>query len=75
VITWMPSPKLPDCNATTHTPSSDITRNHDHWEDQFDQSVHIDQKVCPFWLKVWGMKNTCYIWPVHSTIVTFLTKS
>jgi hypothetical protein len=24
------------------------TRNHDFLEGQLDQSVHIDQKVCPF---------------------------
>jgi hypothetical protein len=29
-IVRIPSLELPDCNATTHTPSSDITRNHDH---------------------------------------------
>jgi hypothetical protein len=33
-IVKIPSPELFDCNATTHTPSLDITRNHD-----------IDQKV------------------------------
>jgi hypothetical protein len=26
-------------------------------ENQLDQSVHIDPSVCPFWLKVWGMKT------------------
>jgi hypothetical protein len=26
----------------------DITREHDFSKGQFDQSVHIDQKVCPF---------------------------
>jgi hypothetical protein len=41
---------------------------------QLDQNVHINPKVCPFWLKVWGMKNTNYIWLVHLTKVTFLTK-
>jgi hypothetical protein len=38
---------------------------------QLDRSVHIDPTVCPFWLKVWGMKNTCYIWPIHLIKMTF----
>ncbi len=50
------------------------TKKHNLLEGQLDQNVHIDQKVCPFWLKVWGMKNTCYIWPVHLIKVTFFTK-
>jgi hypothetical protein len=25
------------------------------------QNVHIEQKVCPFWLKVWSMKNTLHL--------------
>jgi len=37
-------------------------------------SVCIDQMVCPFWLNVWGMKNTCYIWLIYLTKATFLTK-
>jgi hypothetical protein len=50
------------------------TRNHDFSKGQLHWNVHIDQKVCPFWLKVWDMKNTCHIWPVHLTKVTYLTK-
>jgi hypothetical protein len=38
------------------------TRKHDLLEGQLHWNVYIDQKVCAFWLKVWGMKNTCYIW-------------
>jgi hypothetical protein len=49
-------------------------RKHDFSKGQLDWNVHIDLKVCPFWLKVWGMKNTCYIWLVHLIKVTFLTK-
>jgi hypothetical protein len=51
-----------------------ITRNQGFLEGQLDQSLHIDQKVCPFWLKVWGIKNTCYIWPIHLTKMIFDTK-
>ncbi len=35
--------------------------NHDFSKGQLDQNVHIDQRVRPFQLKVWDMKNTCYI--------------
>jgi len=37
-------------------------KKHGFSKGQFDWNVHIDPRVCPFWLKVWGMKNTCYIW-------------
>jgi hypothetical protein len=50
-----------------------VTKKCNFSKGQFDQSVHIGPKVCPFWLKVWGMKNRCYIWPVHLIKVTFLT--
>jgi len=43
-------------------------------ETQLDWNVHFDQRVCSFWLKVCGMKNTCYIWPIHLTNVVFFTK-
>ncbi len=44
-----------------------ITRKRDFSKAQLDQIVDIDQRACPFWLKVWGMKNTCFIWLVHLT--------
>jgi hypothetical protein len=50
------------------------TRNHCFLERQLDQNVHIGQKVCPFWLKVWGMKNICYILPIHLTKMISFTK-
>jgi len=50
------------------------TRKHGFLQGQLDWNVHIDQKVCPFWLKVWGMTNTCYIWPIHLITMTFLTE-
>jgi hypothetical protein len=49
-------------------------KNHGFLEGQFDKNVHFDQKVCPLWLKVWGMKNICYILLVHLTKMTYLTK-
>jgi hypothetical protein len=49
-----------------------ITINHSFSKGRLNQSVHINWRVCPFWLKVWGMKNTCYIWPVYLTKMTFL---
>jgi hypothetical protein len=48
MIAGMPSPEILNCNATTYTPSSDITRNRNFCEGQFDQNVHIDERVCPF---------------------------
>jgi hypothetical protein len=57
-----------------HHQSSNTTRNHPFSKAQLDQNVHIDQRVCPFWLKVWGMKNTCYIWLIHLTKMTIKTK-
>jgi len=51
------------------------TINQDFSKGQLDQNVHIDQRVCPFQLKFWGMKNTCYILSIHLTKVTFLIKS
>jgi hypothetical protein len=51
------------------------TRKHGFSKCQLHWNVHIDPKVCPLWLQVWGMKNTCYILPVHLIKVTFLTKS
>jgi len=29
---------------------------------------------CSHWLKVWDMKKTCYIWPIHLIKVSFFTK-
>jgi hypothetical protein len=46
---------------------ANTTKNHNFLGSQLDWNVHIDQRVCPFWLKVWGMKNTCYIWPIRLT--------
>jgi len=43
-------------------PYQDTTRKRGFSEGQLDRSVHINLKVCPFWLKVWGMKKTCYVW-------------
>jgi hypothetical protein len=50
------------------------TRKRDFSKGHLDWNVHIDPKVCPFWLKVWGMKNTFYIWLVHFIKMIFLTK-
>jgi hypothetical protein len=55
-------------------PTTCFTKKHGFSKGQLDRSVHIDQMVCPFWLKVWGMKNTYYIWLVHLIKVTFLVK-
>jgi hypothetical protein len=52
-----------------HPQYSNTTRNHGFLKGQ------LDQKVCPFSLKVWGMKNTCYILLVHLTKVAFKIKS
>ncbi len=44
-----------------------ITRKCGFSKGQLDRSVHINPGVCPFWLRVWDMKNMCYIWPIHLT--------
>jgi hypothetical protein len=49
-------------NPFCHLLNTIITRKYGFSEGQCDRSVHIDQRVCPFRLKVWGMKNTCHIW-------------
>jgi hypothetical protein len=61
-------------NNPTQQGLSSSTRKHGFLEGQLDKCVHIDQRVCPFWLKVWGMKNTCYFLPVNLIKMTFLTK-